>query len=86
MATKTARDLSGPDIGRTVTVSPAPGFTIIDEIRSVIHGSPLGGIVEHESTTVWVRFKNVIPTRAFEMGDRGDGFRFDGNDIVEVQD
>jgi hypothetical protein len=85
MTTKTAKELSGLDIGKKATVYPEQGFTFTDEIRSVIHGHPIGSPVEPKAPGVWVRFRNVTPVRAFELGDRGDGFRFNGDDIVEVQ-
>jgi len=80
MATKTVRELSGVDIGKTVTISPQPGITVTDELRSVIHGDA----AHHngDASVTFVTFKNVASRRAFEFNN--EGFKFDGSDKVEV--
>ena len=82
MAVKTVGELDGLDIGKVVTISPQPGMTITDEVRSVIHGDAVHSL--ETGPLVFVAFKNVAPRKAFEFTT--DGFKFDAADKVEVHD
>lgn len=82
MVLKRVRELSGLDIGKVASISPQPGMRITDEILTVLHGQGLNGLPDPGH--VMVKFKNVAPLRVLDIGP--SAFRFDGSDMVEVND
>lgn len=83
MATrKRVGEISGFDIGRTVTVIPGAGLTFTDELRSVVHGDAVNGF--EDAGWVLLVFRNIAPRNGVEL--RTEGFKFMKEDKVEVHD